>query len=276
MIHKEFNFSQCNTLFFGSYFQPETVKAVVVLIHGMGEHSKRYEKDVIPYFNQNSIAVLTYDQFGHGKTLGKRGHNPSFEAVLDCVHFMLEKAKELFGDKPTFLYGHSMGGNVAINFGLRRENSLTGIIATSPFLRLAFEPPAWKLFLGKIMLKIAPSMTMNSGLEVAAISRDKNEIEAYKNDPLVHDKVSGNYSLVFMETGEWAIKNAQKLKLPMLLLHGTGDRLTNYKASEEFEKNANKNVNLKLYEGAYHELHHDYVKQEVLKDIVTWIFKTIT
>jgi len=276
MIHKEFNFNVYNTKIFGSYFQPESLKAVVVLIHGMGEHSSRYEKDVIPYFNQNSIAVIAYDQFGHGKTEGKRGHNPSFEAVLECVDFMLEKAKELFGNKPTFLYGHSMGGNVAINYVLRRENSLTGIIATSPFLRLAFRPPKWKLMLGKIILKIAPSLTMTSGLEVAAISRDEDEIKAYKNDPLIHDKVSPNYSLVFMETGEWAIKNASKLKLPMLLLHGTGDRLTSCKASEEFVKNANKNVSLILYEGAYHELHHDYVKQEVLKDIITWISKKIT
>jgi alpha-beta hydrolase superfamily lysophospholipase len=79
-----------------------------------------------------------------------------------------------------------------------------------------------------------------------------------------------------METGEWAIKNAQKIKLPMLVLHGTSDRLTNYNASEEFVKNAGKNVRLKLYEGAYHELHHDYVKKEVLHEIVTFIVKTIT
>lgn len=276
MMHKEFNFNVCNTKFFGSYFQPESLKAVIVLVHGMGEHSKRYEKDVIPYFNQNSIAVITYDQFGHGKTEGKRGHNPSFEAVLDCVDFMLEKAKELFGNKPTFLYGHSMGGNVVINYGLRRKTSLTGIIATSPFLKLAFEPPKWKMLLGNIMLKIAPSLSMNSGLEVAAISRDANEIEAYKNDPLIHDKVSPNYSLIFMKTGEWAINNASKLKFPMLLLHGTSDRLTSYKGTEEFAKNAKKNVTLKLYEGAYHELHNDFVKQEVLDDITKWIFKTIT
>ena len=117
---------------------------------------------------------------------------------------------------------------------------------------------------------------MNSGLEVAAISRDANEIEAYKNDPLIHDKVSPNYSLIFMKTGEWAINNASKLKFPMLLLHGTSDRLTSYKGTEEFAKNAKKNVTLKLYEGAYHELHNDFVKQEILDDITKWIFKTIT
>lgn len=276
MIHKEFNFKLYNTKLYGQYFQPKTVKAVVVLVHGMGEHSKRYEKHVIPYYNNNSIAVLTYDQFGHGKTEGKQGHNPGFNAVLDCVYEMLKKAKDIFGDKPIFLYGHSMGGNVVINYALKRKNNLSGVIATSPFLRLAFDPPKWKLSIGKILHKIAPAITMGNELEIDAISRDKEIVEAYKNDPLIHDKISPNYSIVFIETGEWAIQNANKLEMPMLLMHGTGDRLTSYKASEEFAKNANEKVELQLYENAYHELHNDIIKNEVLEKMMVWIDKKIT
>ncbi|MCK4561892.1 MAG: alpha/beta fold hydrolase, partial [Flavobacteriaceae bacterium] len=189
MTTKEFNTNIHDTNFYGKYFQPKAVKAVVVLVHGMGEHSKRYEKFVIPFYNKNSISVLTFDQFGHGLTEGKKGHNPNFEAVLDSVQEMLKKAKIIFGNKPTFLYGHSMGGNVVINYVLRRKNNLTGVIATSPFLKLAFEPPSWKLKIAKILLKVAPSLTMSNELDVTGISRDKSEIEAYKNDPLVHDKV---------------------------------------------------------------------------------------
>lgn len=276
MIHKEFYFDLHQTKFYGQYFQPKTVKAVVVLIHGMGEHSARYEKNVIPFYNKNSIAVLTYDQFGHGKTEGKRGHNPGFDLVLSCIDEMLKKARDIFGEKPTFLYGHSMGGNVVINYLLRNNQNLTGAIVTSPFLRLAFDPPGWKLSIGKILQKIAPSITMGNELELEAISRDENEVEAYKNDPLVHNKISPNYSVVFMETGEWAIKNAKKLSIPMLLMHGTGDRLTSYKASQEFSKNAGDLVELKLYEGAYHELHNDIIKTEVLEKMISWINKRIT
>ncbi len=235
----------------------------------MGEHSARYEKNVIPFYNKNSIAVLTYDQFGHGKTEGKRGHNPGFEAVLDCVDIVIEKALEVFGKKPIFLYGHSMGGNVVINYALRRKQNITGAIVTSPFLRLAFNPPGWKLSIGKILQKIAPSITMGNELELEAISRDKN-------DPLVHDKISPNYSVVFIKTGEWAINNANRLGIPMLLMHGTGDRLTSYKASQEFSNNAGDLVELKLYEGAYHELHNDINKTEVLEKMISWINKRIT
>ena len=189
---------------------------------------------------------------------------------------MLKKARDIFGEKPTFLYGHSMGGNVVINYLLRNNQNLTGAIVTSPFLRLAFDPPGWKLSIGKILQKIAPSITMGNELELEAISRDKNEVEAYKNDPLVHDKISPNYSVVFIETGEWAINNANKLRIPMLLIHGTGDRLTSYKASQEFSNNAGDLVELELYEGAYHELHNDIIKTEVLEKMISWINKRIT
>jgi len=275
MIREEFTFNLYNTKFYGKYFQPKNVKAVIVLVHGMGEHSKRYERFVIPFFNRNSIGIITYDQFGHGLTEGIRGHNPGFQAVLDCVDIMINKALEVFGKKPIFLYGHSMGGNVVINYALRRDSNLKGIIVTSPFLRLAFTPPGWKIFLGKLLQKIVPSITMGNEVDVESLSRDKNEVELYRNDPLVHDKVSPNYSIVFMETGEWAIENANKINIPMLLMHGTGDKLTSWKASEEFRDKGNKNIDLYLYKDAYHELHNEPVKNEIVEKMINWTNKIL-
>jgi alpha-beta hydrolase superfamily lysophospholipase len=275
MNHKDFFFNQSNTKLYGSYFKPKNIKAVIVLIHGMGEYFGRYVDHVIPHFYKNSIAVIAYDQFGHGKTEGKRGHNPGFEEVLDCVTVVINKSKEVFGNKQTFLYGHSMGGNVVINYVLRRKHHLKGVIATSPFLKLAFEPPAWKLKIAKALLKIAPSLTMDNELDVNAVSRDTEEVEKYKKDLLIHDKVSPNYSIVFIETGQWALDNASKLKIPMLLMHGTGDLLTSYKASKEFAKNAGSKVTLKLYDGAYHELHNDIIKNDVLDEMTSWLNKEI-
>ncbi len=270
MTHKEFDFNHHNTKFYGQYWQAEDTKAVVILVHGMGEHATRYTSSVIPEFLKHNISVIAYDQFGHGKTEGKRGHNPGFDAVLDCVKIITDKANTIFGDLPTFLYGHSMGGNVIINYVLRREHNFTGAIATSPFLKLAFEPPSWKLSIGKILQKIAPSMTMGNELDATAISRDKTEVQKYIDDPLVHNQISPNYSLTFMKTGVWAIENASKLMIPMLVLHGTGDRLISHKASEEFTHNSN-NVTLKLFEDGYHELHNDLCKKEFISTIVHWI-----
>ena len=271
MTHQEFQFNVSNIHLFGQYWKADTSKAVVILVHGMGEHSTRYTDSVIPVFLEHNISVISYDQFGHGKTEGKKGHNPNYKAILDCVDSIVEKAILVFGSIPLFLYGHSMGGNVVINYVLRRKHSFTGVVATSPFLRLAFQPPAIKLAIGKILQKIAPSLTMGNELNADDISRDKKEVEKYINDPLVHDRISPNYSLTFIETGEWAINNAQLLAVPMLLLHGTGDKIISYKASKEFVENTNGTSTLKLFEGAYHELHNDLCRDEMFKVVIDWI-----
>ena len=269
MTHQEFNFDYHKTTFFGQFWQPETIKAVVVIIHGMGEHSGRYE-DLAKKLTDNNFGVIAFDHFGHGKTTGKRGHNPGFDLVLESISNLITKAKEVFGHKPTFLYGHSMGGNAVINYALRKENNLTGIIATSPMLKLAFDPPAWKLSLGKIMQKIAPSITLGNELDANDISRDKKEVANYINDTLVHDKISPNFSLSFIDAGEWAIKNAASLKKPMLLLHGTGDKIIDYKGTETFT-NTTEKASLKLYKGGYHELQHDLCKEEMKQDVINWL-----
>jgi acylglycerol lipase len=163
-----------------------------------------------------------------------------------------------------------MGGNAVINYGIKRTNDLKGIIATSPFLRLAFEPPKIKLAVGKLLQKIAPSITMGNELDANDISREKIEVEKYVNDPLVHDKISPNFSLTFIETGKWAIENAGKLETPMLLLHGTGDKIIDYKGTQEFANNSDQ-ATLKLYDGGYHELQNDLCKEEMLGDVVSWL-----
>lgn len=269
MIRKEFNFNIYNTNFYGQYWQANKTKAVVVLVHGMGEHSSRY-KHVAKKLTCVDFSVVAFDHFGHGKTEGKRGHNPSFEAVLDSISKTIEKAKELFPKKPLFLYGHSMGGNAVINYILKKKHSFKGVIATSPFLKLAFEPPKIKLAVGKLLQKIAPSITLGNELDPTHISRDKTEVDKYINDELIHDKISPNFSLTFIETGQWAIDNAEQLKTPMMLFHGTDDKIIDYKGSQKFANNSEK-ATLKLYKGGYHELHNDFCKEEMLQDVVNWL-----
>ena len=269
MTHDQFNFNIYKTKLFGQYWKAKETKAVVVLVHGMGEHSTRYVH-VARKLTDNNYSVVAFDHFGHGKTEGKRGHNPSFEAVLESVTKTIEKAKEFFPEKPVFLYGHSMGGNVVVNYSIRKKHDLRGTIATSPFLKLAFEPPKIKLAFGKIIQKIAPSITMGNELDANDISRVQNEVDKYINDPLVHDKISPNFSLTFIDTGKWAIENANKLNSPMYLLHGTDDKIIDYKGTQEFANNS-KNATLKLYEGGYHELHNDLCKEKMLEDVVNWL-----
>lgn len=271
-MKQTFNINVQDTELFGQYWAPETAKGVVVLVHGMGEHSGRYEDSVVPHLLKNNYAIVAYDQFGHGQSHGKRGHCPSYEALLESLEYVIKRAKLLFSNVPVFLYGHSLGGNIVINYTIRKQPDVKGVVATSPFLRLAFQPPKWKVALGKLMLKIAPSITMPSEIEEAAISSIPNEVKRYQEDPLNHGKISPMFLFPVINAGEYAIANAHKLKIPMLVTHGTGDRIIDYQGSVAFTNQAH-GAELKLYNNGYHELHHDVYAEEMLLTIVKWLDK---
>lgn len=276
MTRKDFEFKIAGLMLKGQSYEPKNPRTVVVLIHGMGEYARRYERTVVPALLEKSIAVVSYDQFGHGYSQKKKGDHPGYEYLLDAVDYAIHKAESLFPSIPVILYGHSMGGNVAINYTLRRKHQLKGTIATSPFLRLAFDLPSWKMTFGKLIDKIFPSLTMPNELDLTYLSKDPVEIEAYKNDPMIHDRVSSRYSLELMRTGEWAISHASSLKTSMLLLHGTKDQITSPLASKEFADNSNGMVTFLAIENGYHELHHDLEKKFALDQICEWIEEQIT
>ncbi len=273
MKHFEWNFTQEGIKLYGQGWSPEFPKAVIVLIHGFGEHSTRFAH-VARFFCEHNIAFLAYDQFGHGKTEGKRGYAPSYEASLDSVDRMLEEAAARFPGIPQFLYGHSMGGNVMLNYILKRKSKIKGAIASSPWLRLGFEPPAFKLFLAKFMKNIFPAFPENAALDTSAISRDKEEVKKYINDPLIHGTVRAGTFFETFNAGKWALEHADELKVPLLLQHGTGDKIIAYSGSQDFAAKAPKQYLLfKSYEGFYHELHNEPERdrQDVFNYMLTWI-----
>jgi alpha-beta hydrolase superfamily lysophospholipase len=270
MLFTDFDFKSFDKIIRGQFTQPVTTKAVVVLVHGFGEHYGRYKKKVIPALLKEGLAVVIYDNIGHGTSGGKRGHCPSYNALLDILETVISNAKSLFPEAPLFLYGHSMGGNLVLNYALQRPTSFKAIIATSPYLRLAFTPPKWKLMLGKLMLSVMPSLTLPSGLDPNGISTLPEEVEKYRQDPLIHDKVSPMYSIPMIRAGEQAISLAHKLAVPALLAHGGKDPIIDVEGTLEFHKNA-KTTTLKIFEDAYHELHNDYCAEELLQTIQNWL-----
>jgi len=242
----------------------------VCLVHGHGEHVGRYAH-VGETFSRAGYALVGFDERGHGKTSGPRGHVPSYDAMMDDIADFLAMMKTRYPGLPVFLYGHSMGGNQVLNFGLRRKPELAGVIATDPWLRLAFDPPAIQVFLGRTMNNIAPGFIQKSGLETAALSRDQKVVDAYITDPLVHDKISARLFVGMYESGLWALDHAAEFSLPLLLMHGTADRLTSYKASREFAEHGGKNITFREWDGFYHEIHNEPEKAEVLKAMINWM-----
>ncbi len=126
-------------------------------MHGLGEYSDRY-KHVAEALTKKGYVLLGFDLRGHGKSEGQRGHTPSYGTLLDDITHLLVESSNHFPNLPRFLYGHSFGGNLVLNYALLRETPLTGVIASAPGLQLSFTPPAWKLILANIMNEVWPSL----------------------------------------------------------------------------------------------------------------------
>lgn len=252
---------------FVQYWKPEAVKAVVIQVHGLGEHSGRYQH-VADTLAENGIALLAYDHVGHGKSGGIRGHIPSYVQLMDEVDLAMAKARAVFGEAPIILYGHSWGGNIALNFILRRKPSIQAAIITSPWLKLPTEPPAIQVFLGGLMKNIWPSFTQNTNLDHNLLTHDPAVNQAYKTDPLVHGKIS---ALNFFESdaaAKYALQRASSYSNPTLFMHGTADGITDVEGTKQFSSKAT-NAKFIPWEGLYHEIHNETSHQDLVKKEMT-------
>lgn len=258
-----------------SWIPEDQTRAVVCLVHGLGGHSGRYAH-VAQVFTQAGFALMALDLRGHGRSEGKRGHAPSYTVLMDDLYQLLEKAKEQYPETPVFLYGHSLGGNLVIHYALKRMVKLNGIIATSPLFRTTAPPPVHKIYLLRMMYRLWPSLTISSGLEESAFSRDALIMEAYDNDPLVHDRVSVRLGLDMLRAGMWNMRHAADLSCPMLVMHGKADRITSAKASLEFSLRAGDLCSMKLWNDCYHELHNEPDRQNVFDFMLGWIADQIS
>ncbi len=249
---------------------PPQYKAIICIVHGFGEHGGRY-KHVADFFNKQGFAVLAIDNRGHGKSEGKRGHTPNFDSYLDDIDVFLADTKQRLNDVPMFLYGHSMGGNLTLNYVIRRQPTfLRGLIAASAWIRLAFEPKPIMITMGKLMRSILPTFTQDSGLDVNTISRDKAVVEAYIKDPLVHSKITAAAGMAMTDSAAFLDTFAGAMPIPTLMLHGTEDGLIEQTATEAFAQRVS-NIDYKKYEGLFHETHNEPEKLTVLNDILMWL-----
>ncbi|NTV36519.1 MAG: alpha/beta hydrolase [Anaerolineaceae bacterium] len=244
--------------------------ACVALVHGLGEHIGRYHH-VAQAFTDAGFAMMGIDLRGHGKSEGPRGHSPSYEQLTKDVSMLIESLRKDFPGLPVFVYGHSMGGNIALYYAIKVRPDVQGFIITSPGLATKNPVPAGKLFLGKVMANIAPSFAMDNGLDLSGLSRDQIVIEKYKNDPLVHGKISAKLAIDMLEAGKFELENASSIDLPLLLMVGSSDRLVDPEKVKLFAKTSKNNVTFKLYENYYHELHNEPEKAEVISTMIDWI-----
>ncbi len=258
---------------YAAHWPVDNPRAVIALVHGVGEHIGRYAH-LAKWFNNHQVAVLGYDHQGHGRSAGKRGHVRHLDAYLDDVGLLLSESRRLYPGVPVFLYGHSMGGNLTLNYVLRRHpKGLAGHIATGPHIRLAFEAPALKIFAGKLLRRFMPALSLPTGLASHFLSHDPAVVQAYKADPLVHDQLSASAGLAVLEGAAWLNEYSGDYPLPLLLQHGAGDKITSAHATKEFASRLHGDVTFHEWPDLYHEIHNEKEQEQVFELTLHWMEK---
>ena len=249
----------------------EKAKAVIIFVHGLGDHIQRYEYWA-GLFTKAGISFTGVDLPGHGRSGGRKGFIRSYKVLDEMLGILLDSCHKTFPGIPVYIYGHSLGGGIVLNYILRVNPKIKGAIVTSPWLRLSFEPPRVKVILASLIKNIIPGLIQPSGLNVSHLSRDPSVVENYKNDPLVHGKISLSLFAFAVGAARYSIDHAGELRIPLLIMHGSDDKITSPEGSREFAQKTGK-AELKIWEGGYHELHNEPFKDEVFDYIINWIRK---
>ncbi len=243
----------------------EELKGIVVIVHGLGEHGGRYIR-LAPHIARQGFQVLAFDLPGHGRSPGKQGAIKSYQALLDELTLSMQFARERAKALPVYLFGHSMGGNLALNYVLRqREHLPDAVVASSPMLISPKEPKGVLNLIARVAERIVPNLTIAAGTETKQLMDDPVEQEILDNDPLFHRRLTLRLGKALIDSGRWAMENAQKLSVPLLITHGLNDRVTLPEGSIEFAKRAGQACQLRLLEGHLHETFRDQRRQQVIQ-----------
>lgn len=256
---------------------PDTPKASLLLVHGLGEHSGRYGA-IVSKLNDLGVAVFTFDGRGHGKSSpGKpTAYFDSYLDYLQDIDVLFGKAKNYLPGKPAFLYGHSMGGGLVAAYVLKYQPKASGVILSSPAIKEAEGTSPILIALSGLINRISPKLKVLK-LDIAGVSRIPEEVEKYKSDPLVYqESIPTRTGYEIYQMMQFIQKNAGDFALPFLLIHGDADRLTNPQGSAYlFEKAKSSDKTLKVFPGGFHELINDSDRVEVMQVMSDWVGERI-
>ena len=272
MLHREDQFACTGDtqLVYQCWSPHETPQAALAIVHGFSDHSGRY-MNIVNNLVPRGMALYSFDQRGHGRSPGLRGHIDTFSLFRDDLLTFTSLVTELEPGIPLFLMGHSMGGLIVLDFGLNHPQSVSGIIASAPHLS---DPPISPVIatVGRLCSRIWPTFSMDAGLDTSGLSRNPQTVQAYEDDPLVHGQGSARLSTELSAMVAETNANADSFQPPLLIFHGTADQLTDPAASRRFYENVtSSNKRYIAYEGGYHEGHNDIHYERVVIDIAQWI-----
>lgn len=272
-------------LLLAGYHWPSTIShspmALLVLIHGVAEHSGRYEY-LISFFNKNNIAIVTMDLRGHGQSAGQHAFIPTAEAIFQDIDVLLNEARKIYPFCPAVLYGHSMGGTLVLSYTLDRFTDRKDkcpyqcVVVTGPWIRLArpFQPPRPVNALIRTVCRMHPTLNVPLRFDPHKITRDEEIIDSYDKDDNI--RRSATLSLARNIGGIAARLDRAKciFPVPVLVEHGEADAITSHKASSKLVQRG-QNIEFKSWPECYHELHSEPEREEIFDYTLKWIHEKI-
>jgi len=248
-----------------------TSRILLVIVHGFGEHGGRYDS-LARRLVEHDMAVACPDLWGHGRSSGRRGDIDRIDLMADDLTALTrDLVLAQAGTERVAVFGHSFGGLVAAEWVLRSSDAYACVVLQSPLFGVGFPVPRWKERLSGIARVFCPMLSLSIGLDPTWLSHDPLIVQRYRQDPLVHHHISLRGYAALQQTIQHVCAHASELATPTLVLYGAEDRVISIQACKDIAERMTCEKRVVAFPGSYHELHHEAVREDVVKQIVQWV-----
>ncbi|MGI6740248.1 MAG: lysophospholipase [Brevefilum sp.] len=258
-------------IYYQTWNPEDEIKAGIIIVHGLGEHSGRYS-NVVNHMLPRGYALYGFDHIGHGKSGGQRELVESFADYTDTLTTFAGMVKAWLPDKPIFLLGHSMGGLITSYYLLDHSDAFRGAVISAPAITVPDNINQGTIAIAKLLSKIAPKMGMMQ-LDANEISKDPEVVRIYLEDPLVFTgKTPVRLMAEMLKAMIRVDAEMEKISLPIIIVQGSRDTLALPVGAEKLSQRAgSEDKTLKVYEGLYHEVFNEPERDRVLEDVAEWL-----
>lgn len=253
-------------------WEAERPTAALIVIHGLFEHSRRYE-EFGTYMATHGFATYVLDLRGHGASEGRRGHVRSFDTLLqDLDRFRREVQGLIDVDLPLFLIGHSLGGLISLRYLEEYDTPFHGAVLTAPWLGTSAPVPRWQVLAATVLNRILPAFPFPFRLDTDSLSHDPERNEDYRNDPVIHSTITPR---LFTETSsaiELGLRRGDRIEVPVLFLLAGGDRIVDTSRSLAFARSLpSDRIDIEVLDDQYHEVLQERDRVSTMARIRDWI-----
>ncbi len=258
-------------LYYQCWLPSNEPKAVLLVVHGLAEHSGRYI-NIVNHFVPKGYAVYGFDQRGHGKSQGQRGYVERFSHFVSDLKTFSGIIRSKHRDAKIFIVGHSVGGTIATAYAVHYQDDFDGLVLSGATLKVGASVSSGLIIVARVLSLLLPKIGLDV-IDASAISQDKTVVDAYVDDPLVYrGKIRARLGAELIKAIQILLPQMSKIHLPILIMHGTADRLSDPRGSEIlYDRVSSRDKTLKLYDGFYHEIFNEPGREQVFADMEAWL-----